>query len=64
MIQMSALFLHSQKWLIPNGNFGFHFYELRNALMVVLPNLDIVKADLIVRTLFSVKQSHEGLAVF
>ncbi len=40
------------------------FYELRNALMVVLPDLDIVKADLIVRTLFSVKQSQEGLRSF
>ena len=40
------------------------FYELRNALMVILPDLDIVKADLTVKTLFSVKQSLEGLRSF
>jgi len=40
------------------------FYELRNSLMVILPNLDIVKADLIVKTLFSVKRPLEGLRSF
>ena len=48
----------------PQWQLQISFYELRNALMVILPNLDIVKADLIVKTLFSVKQSLEGLRSF
>jgi hypothetical protein len=48
----------------PQWDLQISFYELRNALMVVLPELDIVKADLIVKTLFSVKQSLEGLRSF
>ena len=48
----------------PHWQLQISFYELRNALMVILPNLDIVKADLIVKTLFSVKQSLDGLRSF
>lgn len=48
----------------PQWQLQISFYELRNALMVVLPGLDIVKADLIVKTLFSVKHSYEGLRSF
>jgi hypothetical protein len=48
----------------PQWNLPISSFELRNSLMVVLPNLDIVKADLIVKTLFSVKQSNEGLRSF
>jgi len=52
------------KFAHPQWQLQISLYELRNALMVILPNLDIVKADLIVKTLFSVKQSSEGLRSF
>ena len=48
----------------PQWELQISFYELRNALMIVLPKLDIVKADLIVKTLFSAKQSLIGLRSF
>ena len=48
----------------PHWQLQISFYELRNALMVILPDLDIVKADLIVKTLFSVKQPLDGLRSF
>ncbi len=48
----------------PQWQLQISFHELRNALMVILPGLDVVKADLIVKTLFSVKQPHEGLRSF
>ncbi len=48
----------------PQCQLQISLYELRNALMVVIPNLDIVKADLIVKTLFSVKHSSDGLRSF
>lgn len=38
--------------------------QLRSALLVVLPDLDVVRADLIVNTLFSEKRSQEGLRSF
>ena len=52
------------KLAYPQWQLQISFHEMRNALMVVLPDLDVVKADLIVRTLFSVKQSQEGLRSF
>ena len=48
----------------PQWQLQTSFYEMRNALLVILPDLDIVKADLIVKTLFSVKQSSDGLRSF
>ena len=39
-------------------------YELRDALMLVLPDLDIIRADLIVQTLFSEKNQLDGLRGF
>lgn len=39
-------------------------YQLRDALMVVLPEIDIVRADLIIQTLFSEKRAYEGLRSF
>ena len=53
-----AKLAHPQ-WEIPISN-----YELRDALMLVLPDLDIIRADLIVQTLFSVKNQLEGLRSF
>lgn len=53
-----AKMAHPQ-WPLPISVFG-----LRDALMVVLPELDIVRADLIVRTLFTPKQSQDGLRSF
>ena len=38
--------------------------ELRGALMSTIPNLDIVRADLVVRTLFSDRHPEEGLRSF
>ncbi len=37
--------------------------ELRGALMVVIPDLDVVRADLIVRTLYSDRRPEEGFAL-
>ena len=48
----------------PQWQLPISLYELRNALMVALPYLDVVRADLIVKTLFSVKQPQEGLRSF
>jgi hypothetical protein len=38
--------------------------ELRGALMTTIPNLDIVRADLAVRTLFSARHPEQGLRSF
>ena len=38
--------------------------ELRGALMITIPNLDIVRADLVVRTLFSDRHPEQGLRSF
>lgn len=61
--RVRALFTFA-KMAHPQWQLQISFHEMRNALMVVLPDLDVVKADLIVRTLFSVKQSLEGLRSF
>lgn len=39
-------------------------HELRGALMMTIPNLDIVRADLVVRTLFSDRHPEQGLRSF
>lgn len=57
-------FLTFAKIAHPQWQMKITFFEMRNALMVVLPGLDIVKADLITNTLFNVKQSQEGLRSF
>jgi hypothetical protein len=38
--------------------------DLRAALMMVIPGLDLVRADLVTRTLFSDRRAHEGLHSF
>ncbi len=53
-----AKFMHPH-WELPISKF-----ELRAALMVAIPDLDIVRAELIVQTLFSDKKSTEGLRSF
>jgi len=57
-------FFSFAKMAHPQWQLQISFYEIRNALMVILPGLDVVKADLIVKTLFSVKQSQDGLRSF
>lgn len=47
------------RWELPVSSL-----ELRGALMITIPNLDIVRADLVVRTLFSDRHPEQGLRSF
>lgn len=38
--------------------------DIRGALMLIIPGLDLVRADLLTRTLFSDRRPHEGLRSF
>jgi hypothetical protein len=51
--------LSHPKWDIPVSH-----YELRDALLQILPGLDIVRADLIVQTLYSERSQADGLRSF
>lgn len=53
-----AKLAHPQ-WDIPVSH-----YDLRDALLQVLPNLDIIRADLIAQTLFTQSKSSAGLRSF
>lgn len=48
----------------PQWNLSVSTLKLRAALMTVLPELDIIRADLISRTLFSINNPSEGLRSF
>jgi hypothetical protein len=48
----------------PHWNLPITSLDLRAALMVVIPRLDIVRADLVARTLFSDRRPQEGLRSF
>lgn len=52
-------------WLAhPQWNLPVTTLDLRGALMVIIPGLDVVRADLVARTLFSDRRPHEGLRSF
>ncbi len=61
--KIRAFFTYA-KMAHPQWQLQISSYEMRNALMIILPKIDIVKADLIVRTLFSEKRSLDGLRSF
>lgn len=48
----------------PQWNLPVTSLDLRGALMVVIPGMDVVRADLVARTLFSDRRPHEGLRSF
>ena len=48
----------------PNWELPVSHYELRDALMLALPRLDILRADLIAQTLYSPRAQSEGLRSF
>ncbi len=48
----------------PQWNLPVTSLDLRAALMVVIPGLDVVRADLVARTLFSDRRPQEGLRSF